>query len=162
VATGRISPERLAKVAEEKASIEEALAEGMSFQNLEAIHGHFRALDRRLDFAGTLRRRVGRRRTSLYDAVEAVIIRRHDLIHRNRVDIAFEDLDVARAVDDVYAAVRKCHEHAITVHGWSMDAHLPLSWGAKMRLRRKNAIQSPGAHLMDAEDRTAPERGRAS
>ncbi len=134
----RISTERMAQVAAGEATLEEVLAESMSFQNLGAIHAHFRALDRRIDLAGTLRRPFGgRRRGSLYDAVEAVISRRHDLIHRNVVDVAFEDVDVARAVDGVYAAVRRCHEHVIAVHGWSPDEHSPPSWSARKRVGLK-------------------------
>lgn len=137
----RIAPERLARVSVGNAALEDVVAEGMSFQKLDGVCRQFRALDKRIDFAGTLQRPFRRRQSSLYRAVELLVTRRHDLIHRNIIDLSFEDLDVSRLADDLYSAVSKCHEHLIAVQRWTAGTQSAPSWSAKRRLRE---AQKPG------------------
>ena len=143
----RITADRLVTVAAGEARIEEVVADAMSFQSLAAICNHFRAADKRIDYAGVLRRPVARR--SLYGAVEVVIARRHALIHHSELDLAFEDSLAARAIDDVFSAVRKCHEHLLSVEEWTAakDKMSPAPWSAKkrLRLRKTGRGASPAA-----------------
>ncbi len=117
----RIPADRLAAIGEDGITPEEAVAHGMSFQNVEAICASLRAVDQRIDVAGVLRKPHGRRRESRFEGLQRLIARRHSIIHKSEFDTAFEDEDVARAMDDLYSGVRAFHEHLATIRGWSLD-----------------------------------------
>lgn len=122
----RILSVQHAALAEGMITVEEAVAEGLSFQRPSALLAHFSALDPKLDLHGELRRPYRRRRESLVESLDKIVELRHDLIHRSQVAGDLDDKRIGRAIGDVTAAVRRCYERICSRFGW--PAELPLGF----------------------------------
>lgn len=125
--SARLSSVQHHALAEGRTSLEEAIAEGLSFQRPSAILASFATLDPKLDLAATLRRPYRRRK--LLDSLDALVHLRHELIHRSAVDGDLNDKRILRFIGDVTASIRRCYERICERNGWSTI--LPLGFEAR-------------------------------
>lgn len=117
----RLSGEQLAAISDDRLSVEEAIAETMSFQRLSAIAKNFQELDPKLDILGVLRRPYRRRKRTLLDDIDGLITKRHDLIHRTTLDRDTDARKVYDLVDDVHDAMNRIHRHLTEHYGWPYE-----------------------------------------
>jgi hypothetical protein len=119
--TGRLTPEQLAAVSEQRTTIEQAFAETLSFQRISTTCKHFAALDSKLDFAGTLRKPYRRRKVSLYDSLEEMTKLRHEIIHRAELSPRVTDDYLVTLVNDLEVAIVRCYRQLTKIYGWAYD-----------------------------------------
>lgn len=86
----RLQGDHLTAISDGK-SVKEQVVETLPFQKISAISRHFDSLDQKLDIGGALRKPYRRRRQSLYDLLEWVVLVRHEFIHRAQLDKTLTD-----------------------------------------------------------------------
>lgn len=116
--SARIHPEDLLAVSNQQQSIEEAIAKGLNFQNLDRTFEIFRTLDPKLDLAGYLRRPYRRRKQSLYDSLTSMIQRRHDFVHRNLVDTSYKTEEVRYDLANIKVGLARIYKGITKHYGW--------------------------------------------
>ena len=132
----RIRGEDLFAIAAGKTSVERGVSDQFSFQNLEQIVSHFRAVDKRLDVAGALRKPYRKRKQPLYDSLSALIQHRHDIIHRGQISTEFTDEVAFKALEDLEEAVTRVYRMITSTFKW----HFIQDWGSgTKRIRREAA-----------------------
>lgn len=145
--SARLSGEQLALISDGTLSVEEAIAEMMPFHLPSNVGDHFKALDRNLDILAPLRRRLKRSKTSLLDRLDALVTRRHALIHGMAIDIDLDRGRIEEIVFDVMDGMSRIYR-AITQHfDWPFE--LPRSsnflsrraWKQRRKLNAERAIQ---------------------
>ncbi len=117
----RLLSTNLARVSDGVITIEEAVAESLPFQNIVSICDHFKALDPDLDLAGVLRRPYRRRRQSLFDSLNAMLEKRHALIHRNIIDTKYTDDVVERDIDNLKVSAERCVKRMNSHYRWNLS-----------------------------------------
>jgi hypothetical protein len=138
---GRLSSEHLLRISSGESSVEAAVAEVLPFQRISAICQHFKSLDPNLDLAGTLRKPYRRRKKSLFETLEELVLRRHAFIHQGRLDTSFDDADVKRTLDDLEESLVRCYRRITDYYGWEFDQ----GWGRGKRPKpRKEGYNSRG------------------
>lgn len=120
----RLSSYHLLKISSGDFSIEEAVAENSSFQKVSTICQHFKDLEPDLDLAGVLRKPYRRRKKSLFETLEQLVLQRHAFIHKGHMETSFDDADVKRALDDLEASVIRCYRRITEYYGWEFDKDL--------------------------------------
>jgi hypothetical protein len=113
----RLSGEQLAFISDGKISVEEALSQYMSFQNIKLVGKHFKELDSKLDIIGPLRRPL-RANVSLLDHMEKIVEQRHALIHGMELDIRLDTKKVQMIVKHVTNAMDIIYEEINRHFSW--------------------------------------------
>ena len=116
----RLSATHLSSIALEALTVEEAIAEGLPFQRISSICEHFKALDPKLDLAGGLKRPYRRRKSALFDDIEAMVERRHALIHQNRLNLEYTDENLDRDLNNIQVAGLRCLERMNDHFDWGI------------------------------------------
>lgn len=116
--SARLNADQLVRMSEKKLTVEEAVAEGFSFQNLTSVSELFRGVIPDLDVHGTLRRPYRRRRLSLWESLTSLIDRRHDIIHGGEIRADFGDELLGRTIVDVQVAVDRVYRRICELSGW--------------------------------------------
>jgi hypothetical protein len=106
----RLSHEHLEQVILESQLIARVVADSFSFQRPSSIAEAFRLLDRKLDLAAAMRKPYRRRRTSLFDSIEALIEDRNRFVHTGRTNLKFFDTELNSALSDIEVAVNRAYE----------------------------------------------------
>jgi hypothetical protein len=108
----RLSHFQLEQIAVGKKPIEETISECFSFQRPSQIGENFKMLDSKLDIAAALRKPYRRRKSPLYDSLEALVEGRNAFVHAGEMDSSLYDealnrtlTDIVEAVDRAYAAI---------------------------------------------------------
>lgn len=142
----RLSGEQLAAISDGRISVEEAVAETMSFQRLSAVGKSFQELDPKLDILGVLRRPYRRRKRTLLDDIDGLISKRHDLIHRMTLDRDVDAPKVYGILDDVHAAMNRIHRHLTDHYGWPYE-RLDFTYIGRTR----NSTRRSGTEAQDRQ-----------
>jgi hypothetical protein len=106
----RLSHTQLEKIAIGKQPFERAVAECFSFQRPSLITENFRMLDQKLDLAGALRKPYRRRKTTLFDSMEALVERRNAFVHEGDVDLSLFDREMKLILSDIVTAVDRSYK----------------------------------------------------
>jgi hypothetical protein len=114
----RLSHERLERIAAGADTVEDAVADTLSFQRPSTIAEAYRLLDPGFDFVATLNRRYRRRRISLYDSIEKAVERRHAFVHRGDLDTTFSDHRLRTTLADFEAAADRIYQRTADHYGW--------------------------------------------
>lgn len=117
----RLNASHLAGISDGKLSVEEAIAQSLPFQKISAICDHFRAIDSTLDLAGCLKRPYRRRSVSLFDSLEAMVEKRHELIHRNTIASDYSDEHAKHDIHNVEVATKRCIHKMNSHYGWNLS-----------------------------------------
>jgi hypothetical protein len=121
----RLASEHLSKVSSGECSIEEVIAETLPFQKILAICQHFKVLEPNLDLAGILRKPYRKRKKSLLESLEELVLQRHRFIHRGILDTSFDDRDAKMSLNDIETSVVRCYQRITDYYGWEFDK----GWG---------------------------------
>jgi hypothetical protein len=114
----RLSGEQLANISKGVLTVEEAVAETMSFQRVSAVARHFKDLDPRIDISGALKKPYRGRKTTLFQSLDDLTTRRHALIHRVEIDISLRGKKIDRIVANAAVAVGRIYKHVTDQYGW--------------------------------------------
>ena len=71
--------------------------------------------------ASTLRKPYHRRRKSLYDSVQELTERRHNLIHQHVVDISYSDERLIKEMNDLEEIATRVYKLITEAYGWRME-----------------------------------------
>jgi hypothetical protein len=127
----RLQGDQLLAVANGLRSIEEQIAETLSFQRLSSVCANFKQVDAKLDIYGALRKPYRRRTVSLFESIERMVESRHDLIHRAILDETLTEDRIHELIYDLEAAVERAYRCVTDHYGWFFDK----SWGLGRRLQ---------------------------
>ena len=138
----RPSGKQLSDISDGITSVEDAVADGLSFQSIQTASDNLKLLDGQLDLSGLLRRPYHRRKTSLFDSLSDMVRRRHAFVHRSQLELGLKEGVAWQFVDDLEAAVDRVHRHLTSRRGWFYDK----GWGRpKGSARLKYTGQKYGA-----------------
>jgi hypothetical protein len=135
----RLQGNQLLAVANGLRSIEEQIAETLSFQKLSSVCANFKQTDTKLDIYGAMRRPYRRRTVSLFESIERMVESRHDLIHRAILDETLTDDRIHELIYDLEAVVERVYRCVTDHYGWFFDK----SWGVGRRLPRQRPKAAP-------------------
>lgn len=135
----RLQGNQLLAVASGLRSVEEQIAETLSFQGLSSVCTNFKQVDAKLDIYGALRRPYRRRAVSLFESIERMVESRHDLIHRAILDETLTEDRIHELIYDLEAAVERVYRCVTDHYGWFFDK----SWGLGRRLPRRRVRAVP-------------------
>lgn len=93
----------------------------LSFQNIEKIVSNFRILDSRLDISAPLKKPYHRRKENFYNQINAVLERRHGMIHRLEFDYEYHSENFRKDIEDVKVALRRVYEYICAVYEWEPE-----------------------------------------
>lgn len=117
----RLSSSHLVKISNREISVEDAVAEMLSFQNISAICNNINKLDNNLDLSGVLKRPYRKRKKKLYDDLESLLSQRHVFIHKGIMNIQFEDKKLKKAMKDLEVSVCRCYRAIINRYDWQYE-----------------------------------------
>ena len=142
----RLSGESLAKISNGHTTVEEAVAESMSFQNLAAVGKHFQEIDPKLDILAVLRKPHGRGKRTLLEKMEILVSQRHELIHGMNIDRSLDHAKVRVLVRDLTLAMSRIYLYLGDHFGWSYE--LPVSTNFLLRApsRQRPFLAQKKAH----------------
>jgi len=95
---GSVQPERI-------------VAERFSFQRPSSISDAFKLIDSKLDLASPMRKPYRRRRTTLYDSLEALVENRNVLVHAGKLNLNFFDKLLENTMNDLIIAVNRSYDY---------------------------------------------------
>ena len=106
----RASQTDFLEIIREGRSLEEVLADSLSFQRPKIIHENFKQLDNNLDLASCLRKPYHRRKKTLFDSITETIIMRDELVHTGNTNLALYDDNIKMILNDLTAAVDRVYK----------------------------------------------------
>lgn len=106
----RLSHMQLEQIAAEKKPIEQTISECFSFQRPSQIGENFKLLDSKLDIAAALRKPYRKRRTNLFDSIEALVEGRNAFVHTGQMDLSLYDKALDRTLTDIVEAVDRAYD----------------------------------------------------
>ncbi len=121
----RLSGEQLSQISAGHLTVEQAAAEHLPFQRLSAIGRHFADIDQNLDILGPLKRPYRRRKETLLETLEALITRRHALIHGMDFDIALDRKRLDQLIHDLTVSISRVYEGVTRRYNW--QCKMPIS-----------------------------------
>ena len=117
----RLQGDQLVRISDSETTIEDEVADSLSFQRPSAICKNFDALDPKLDLAGVLRKPFRRRKQSLLDSLEAVVVNRHEFIHRATLDMSLSDERITDTIYDLDSAMTRVYRRITSHYGYVFD-----------------------------------------
>lgn len=111
-----IQTEELIEVTENNLAIEELISRFKSFQSVELINKHFKELNSELSFLDTLIR--NNPRIKYADRLNAIISKRHKLIHRFQMDYDYTIKEFEKDLEIIEEIVHLFYDRIIEIHKW--------------------------------------------
>lgn len=106
----KLSQGQLEAIAAGEQSIEQSLAESLSFQRPSKIAANFKLVDPKLDIAGALRKPYRRRKVSLYESIESCVELRNEFVHTGQMDTTLTDNRIEKMLNDFEVAVDRVYD----------------------------------------------------
>jgi hypothetical protein len=110
--------DHLTAISDATSSVEDQVAETMSFQNITSVCRNFESLEPKLDLAGALRKPYRKRMRSFFEMIELLVRARHDFVHRAKLDLSLTDKRMFDLVYDLDVAITRLYSHIISFHDW--------------------------------------------
>lgn len=123
---GRISADRLVQISNGELTIEEGFAESVSFARISSVCNQFKTLDKKLDFAGVLKKPYRRRKKNLYDTLEEMTEIRNSIIHDASSPILLEEDYIKDSINILHDSIERCYKELTRIKGWTYLK----TWGA--------------------------------
>jgi hypothetical protein len=105
----RLSHVQLEQIAAQTKPIEDAISECFSFQRPSVIGENFKMLDSKLDIATVLRKPYRRRKTTLFDSIEALVEKRNAFVHSGEINMSLYDKELDQTLKDIREAVDRAY-----------------------------------------------------
>ncbi len=105
----KLNQRHLEMMASGISTIEEALAETLSFQRPSVIAANFKLIDPKFNLAIPLHRQYRRRKESLFASIDGYVELRNMFVHTGSMDTQLSDKRVEKAIKDFEVAVDRCY-----------------------------------------------------
>lgn len=106
----RISTAEYMRVIHGEVTLENILADSLSFQRPNIISENFRALDLKIDIAAWLKKPYHKRRKSLFDSITEIVETRDIIVHTGITNINIFDRQMKTIIDDLITAVDRVYQ----------------------------------------------------
>jgi hypothetical protein len=106
-----LDSKELSDIIQGRITIEEVLANRMSFQRPRIVIQNFKNLGAGLDLGEPLRKPDNRRKESLFDSIDKYVGMRNEIAHTGSSPKALTDKDVVSITKDFSAAVDRIYEY---------------------------------------------------
>jgi hypothetical protein len=140
--------DHLAAISDAKSSVEDQVAETMSFQNIAAVCRHFESLEPKLDLARPLRKPYRKRKQSFFELIEGIVSARHDFVHRAKLDLTLTDKRMYDVVYDLDVAITRLYTHIIEYFDWP---EIERTW----HLGNRRAVERFRKEVADSDTTTS-------
>ena len=100
----RFRPEEYMDILKGEKTLEEQMADSLSFQRPSVIDSNFKLINEKIDIVGVLRKPYRRRKTSLFEFVDKLVDERNEFVHRGMMVRYVTDNDIKRAIEDLEVA----------------------------------------------------------
>lgn len=90
-------------------TVEEALAETLSFQRPSVIAANFKLIEQKFNLAIPLQRPYRKRKESLFESIDEYVDLRNEFVHTGSMDTQLSDKRVERVIKDIEVAVDRCY-----------------------------------------------------
>jgi len=117
----RLSSNHLVRISNGELTVEEAVAETLSFQSISAISQHFKAIDAKIDIAGALKKPYRRRKKKLFEEIDEFVKKRHAFIHWGEMDTQFSDKELMKTMKDLEDSITRCYKMITKHYGWEFE-----------------------------------------
>jgi hypothetical protein len=105
----RLTVDNLKNISSGIMSVEEAIAEVLSFQRPRIIAENFKALDDKIDLYSVLKKPYRNRKISLFDSIEAIIDLRNEFVHTGSMNTDITDKKIKSIMSDFEVAVDRIY-----------------------------------------------------
>lgn len=105
----KLNQRHLEMMASGTGTIEEVLAETLSFQRPSIIAANFKLIDAKFNLAIPLHRTYQRRKESLFASIDGYVELRNEFVHTGSMDTQLTDKRVERMIKDIEVAVDRCY-----------------------------------------------------
>lgn len=106
----KISQGQLEAIASGEQTVENSLAESLSFQRPSKVTENFKLIDPKMDLSGVLKKPYRRRKVSLFDSIEECIELRNEIVHTGQMDITISDEKVEKFINDFEVAIDRIYD----------------------------------------------------
>lgn len=114
---------QLESIAAKALSIEEAVADTLSFQRPQMITSNFRILDKKLDLEGAMKKPYRKRNKSLFSSIEERVEDRNEFVHSGRMDTRLTDKKLKILINDFEEAVDRCYQEISERYEFEMELY---------------------------------------
>lgn len=139
--SARLQSDQLIRISNHEISVEEALAESMSFQRIASACKNIASIDTALNIAGVLRKPYRRRLKSFFDQLTELVEIRHKFVHRAELDRSLRYSSVEQILFDLDVAITRVQRRIFQEYDWPYEK--TWSIGREPRTSRsKRRVQS--------------------
>lgn len=117
----RIHPDDYVSVIRNQKTLEEVVAEALSFQRPSIIDNNFKMINEKIDVAGCLRKPYRKRKICLYDFMDSLVDERNEFVHRGSMQRYLTDGQTKKIVNDVEIAGDRIYDLFGQVYGLELS-----------------------------------------
>lgn len=121
----RITADRLVQISKGQLTVEEGFADSISFARISMVCSHFKALDKKYDFASVLRKPYRKRKKGLFDTLEEMTETRNTIIHEASAAVILEDAYIKDCLNVLHDSVERCYLDLTKKNNWAFNK----TWG---------------------------------
>ncbi|WP_456703027.1 hypothetical protein [Bradyrhizobium sp. USDA 4449] len=123
----RLRGDQLARISDGQDSVENAVAETLSFQRISIACKNFEGIDTSLDLAAPLRKPLKERpnQPTLFDMLEGLAEKRNRFVHQASFDLDLNDVSVKQTLHDLALAMERIQRAISERYGWQFEQ----TWG---------------------------------
>lgn len=105
----RLTQTQLESIAAGVQSVEQALADTLSFQRPSIVVQNFKLIDPKLDLGAALRKPYKRRKISLFESIEVCVGDRNEFVHSGQMNTSLSDKTLTAVLKDFEVAVDRIY-----------------------------------------------------
>lgn len=117
--SNKISSDRLVQISKGELSVEQGFADSMSFAKISIVCNHFKAVDKRIDFASVLRKPYRKRKKNLFDSLEEMTQTRNIIIHEASYPIILDDDYIKDSLNILHDSIERCYKELTRLGNWT-------------------------------------------
>jgi len=133
----RLRGDQLSRISDGTLTVEEAFAEMMPFHLPSNVGQHFRVLENKLDILAPIRKTTKRNKISQLDKLDALVGKRHALIHGMQLDLDLDKDAIERLLFEVTDALARVYKQITTHYGWVYDLPISSNFGSRRAWQRR-------------------------
>jgi hypothetical protein len=119
----RLRSDQLARISDGQESVENAVAETLSFQRISIACKNFEGIDKDLDLAAQLRKPVKERpdHPNLFDKLEGLAEKRNRFVHQASLDMDLNDVSAKQMLHDLSIAMTRVQAVILKRYKWEFE-----------------------------------------
>lgn len=122
---GKIFPDKLVQISNGHLTVEEGFAESISFARISSVCNHFKAINKKFDFAAVLKKPYRRRKKNLFESLEEMTDFRNLIIHDASSPVMLQEDYIKDCINIMHDSIEKCYVELCNISGWQFDK----TWG---------------------------------